>query len=64
MVACDAERRFVAPRRFSPVREAHAVDVEAHRELLQFAGSVVAAGGAVAAVVGEQQFEDHFAVFA
>ena len=64
MVARYAERRVVAPRLRRAVREAHAVYVEAHSEVLKLAFAVVVAGGAVAAVVGEQQFEYHLAVFA
>ena len=42
--------------------EADVVDAEADRHLLQTAGAVLLAGGAVTAVRGEQQLDDHAAV--
>ena len=42
--------------------EADVVDAEANRHLLQTAGAVLLAGGAVAAMRGEQQLDDHAAV--
>ncbi|MPN10045.1 hypothetical protein SDC9_157338 [bioreactor metagenome] len=46
------------------IGETHPADIESHRKILQFAGSVVAAGGAVPAMVGEQEFKDVFAIAA
>ena len=44
------------------VVKADVVDAEADRHLLQAAGAVLFAGGAVAAMRGEQQLDDHTAV--
>ena len=45
------------------ILEVDMVDAEAHRHLLQAAGAVLFAGGAVAAVGREHQLKDHAAVF-
>ena len=64
LVPDDADRGLVQLGLGCGVGKAYAVNTEAHGQILELAGAVVAAGGAVPAVVGEEQLQNHLAVLA